>query len=294
MCHGARGAVRAAHDTLVPMTFRDASFEGLGGRQTLRVLEAASADAPLVAVAPALGLRASWYEDLARALVARGVHAALVEWPGQGTSPVRPSRRFDWGYAELLEHLASARETARATLSRSSSFAWLGHSIGGTVGLMDAGRSRAVDHVLLVASGTPYMGSWTGKTARQLHLATYLFPFAARVLGYHDGRLGFGGQEARTLMTQWAHLTRTGVWDVPGCDIEGHLRACETSVLAVRIEGDDYAPERAVEHLLGKVPAARIERAVWSGPEPKTAHIRWPRTPEHAAELASRFVSRRG
>jgi len=274
------------------MISRETSFDGLGGRQVLRVTEAGSADAPLVAIAPALGLRASWYEGLSVALASRGVHAAVIEWPGQGTSPVRPSRRVDWGYAELLEHLAAARAAARSAVPSASSFAWLGHSIGGTVGLMDAGRSRAVERVILVASGTPYMGSWTGKTARQLHLATYLFPLAARLLGYHDGRLGFGGKEARTLMTQWAHLTRTGVWDVPGADIEGYLRACEARVLAVRIEGDEYAPERAVEHLLGKVPRARIERAVWTGPDAKTAHVRWPRTPDRAAELAAEFVCR--
>lgn len=274
--------------------FRDVRFDGLGGDQTLRVIEGSVADAPLITVAPALGLRASWYEDLARALASRGVHAAIVEWPGQGTSPVRPSRRSDWGYAELLDHLAAARAAARTAVPSASSFVWLGHSLGGTIALMDAGRSRAVDRVVLVASGTPYRGSWSGKTARQLHLASYLFPFAARLLGHHDGRLGFGGKEARTLMTQWAHLARTGDWDVPGVDLEGHLRACEAPVLAVRIEGDDFAPERAVEHLLGKTPRARIERATWSGPDAKTAHIRWPRTPDRAAELTVEFVRRAG
>lgn len=269
------------------MTFRDVPFEGLGGKQTLRVLDASMPDAPVIAIAPALGLRASWYEELARALVSRGASAALVEWPGQGTSPVRPSRTWDWGYSELIDHLARARVATRAALPTAARFGWLGHSIGGTIALMDAARSHGVDHVVLVASGTPFKDCWSGSTRAQLHFASYLFPFAASVLGHHDGRLGFGGREARRLMTEWSHLARTGVWSARGLDIEALLGACETPVLAVRVHGDELAPERAVEHLLGKVPRAPIERVTWTGLERKGAHVRWPRTPDHAAQLAA-------
>lgn len=264
-------------------------FAGFGGLQTLRVIEASTPEAPIVAIAPALGLRASWYEDLARALADRGAHAAIAEWPGQGTSPVRPDRRHDWGYAALVDHLAAARAAAREAFPRASRFAWLGHSLGGTVGLMDAGRSAAVDRVVLVASGTPYLGAWTGRMRLQLRLASHLFPLAGRVLGYHDGRLGFGGREARTLMTEWSHLARHGEWKVEGLDVEACLRACEIPVLAVRLEGDDWAPAAATDHLLSKIRSRAIERVTWAGPA-EAPHVRWPRTPEHAAELAVRFV----
>jgi predicted alpha/beta hydrolase len=188
----------------------DVRFDGLGGAQTLRIASVAQADAPVVVIAPALGMRASWYEDLARALASRGVYAAITEWPGQGTSPVRPSRRHDWGYAELLDHLAASRVATRAALPRASTFLWLGHSLGGTIALMDAGRSKAVDRVVLIACGTPYQGAWAGRMRVQLRIASHIFPLAGRVLGYHDGRLGFGGREARTLMTEWSHLARHG------------------------------------------------------------------------------------
>lgn len=266
------------------------TFEGLGGAQTLRLEAATREDAPLVAIAPALGLRASWYEDLARALAARGVHAAITEWPGQGTSPIRPSRRHDWGYAELLDHVAASRVAARAAFPRARSFVWLGHSLGGTLALMDAGRSRAVDRVMLVASGTPFMGAWSGRMRWQLRAASHLFPLAGSVLGYHDGRLGFGGREARTLMRQWSHLARHGTWRVDGEDIEGCLRACEVPVLAVRLEGDDWAPQAATDHLLAKTRARHVERVLWRGPS-QSPHVRWPRTPDHAAELAVAFCA---
>ncbi len=124
------------------MTLPDATFAGLGGAETLRVIDATEGtttgprdEAPIVGIAPALGMRASWYEDLARALAARGVHAAIVEWPG--------------------------------------------------------------------------------RMHTQLTIATYLFPVAGALLGHHDGRLGFGGREARTLMREWSDLARHGVWRAP-------------------------------------------------------------------------------
>ena len=269
----------------------DVRFAGLGGAQTLRVLPCANAEAPIVCIAPALGLRASWYEDLARALVARGLHAAITEWPGQGTSPIRPGRQHDWGYAELLDHLAASRVAARATLAQAHSFVWLGHSLGGTIALMDAGRSEAVDRAILIASGTPFAHAWRGRMRVQLRVASHLFPVAARVLGYHDGRLGFGGREARTLMSEWSHLARHGTWKVRGLDVERCLAACTVPVLAVRLEGDDWAPQAATDHLLSKIASPSIERVTWAGPE-RAPHVRWPRTPEHAADLTVRFVGR--
>ncbi len=267
----------------------DVRFAGLGGAQTLRVWRAPDAAAPIVVIAPALGLRASWYEELARALARRGVHAAVTEWPGQGTSPVRPSREHDWGYAELLDHVSASRVAARAALPSATRFAWLGHSLGGTLALMDAGRSKAVDHVVLVASGTPYAEAWSGRMRLQLRIASRLFPLAGRLLGHHDGRLGFGGREARTLMAQWSHLARHGTWKVDGIDIEGYLRACQCPVLAVRLEGDDWAPAAATDHLVSKIGSQAIERVTWDGPR-EAPHVRWPRTPDHAADLTVRFV----
>jgi predicted alpha/beta hydrolase len=186
-------------------------------------------------------------------------------------------------------------------------FAWLGHSIGGTIALMDAGRSRggnagrsravdagrsrAVDAVILVASGTPYLRSWDGRMRLQLFVASQIFPVAGRVLGYHDGRLGFGGREARTLMKEWSHLTRHGVWKVEGADLEAHLRACESPVLAVGLEGDDWAPSAATEHLLSKIGSHTIERCTWSSGLDHP-HVRWPKRPAHAADLAVHFVER--
>jgi predicted alpha/beta hydrolase len=60
-------------------------------------------------------------------------------------------------------------------------------------------------------------------------------------------------------------------------------------VLAVRLEGDDWAPQAATDHLLSKTGSRAIERVTGKGPR-EAPHVRWPRTPEHAADLTVRFV----
>lgn len=275
---------------MTPRDLEELRFEGLGGPNTLLL---ARATAPSTAhtrtqvlIAPALGLRASYYRAVAEALAHSGLDTAIVEWPGHGSSPVRASRSHDWGYAELGQHLAGAR--ACTALPEHDRVVWLGHSIGGQVAMMDAG-SGDVSGVVLVASGTPWRGAWDGGARVPITLASLVFPVVGALVGHHPGQsLRFGGREARTLMRQWSHLARTG--DYPR-DAEAALAACSAPILAVRIEGDDWAPERAVEHGLGKTHSARVERHVWRGLPPANVHNKWPRLPGLPLERIAAFIA---
>lgn len=260
-------------------------FEGLGGTNTLLHARPSGTPRARVLIAPALGLRAAYYRGVAEALAAADLEVAVVEWPGHGTSPVRARRDHDWGYATLRTHLAQARRA----LPPHPRVVWLGHSIGGQVSMMDAGEHGAeVAGVVLVASGTPWRGAWDGRTRATITLASRLFPVAGALLGYHAGeRLGFGGREARTLMREWAHLARTG--DYPA-DAERALAACTRPILAVRVEGDDWAPERAMAHGLAKTRSARVEHHVWRGLPPQNVHNRWPRLEPLPLERIAAFV----
>src|SRR5690349_20366170 len=131
----------------------DLSFAAHGGPQSATWFGPREARC-VVAIVPALGLRADYYAALSEALVrssAGRVAAVTFDHPGHGKSPIRAGRRSDWGYAEVVAHLAALRQSVRA-VSRGA-FVWLGHSIGGQVALMDAEHA---DAVVLVASGTPY------------------------------------------------------------------------------------------------------------------------------------------
>ncbi len=277
----------APRDPTAAPALEELRFDSVGGANTLLLARAAS-ETPRarVLIAPALGLRASYYKPVAEALARHGMDAAIVEWPGNGSSPVRPDRAHDWGYAELRQHLARAREAAPAHVRT----LWLGHSIGGQVAMMDAGASgpAGVSGVVLVASGTPWRGAWSGPARAPITLASVVFPVVGALVGHHPGaQLRFGGREARTLMRQWSHLARTG--DYPR-DAEAALAACAQPILAVRIEGDDWAPERAVEHGLHKTQSARIERHTWRGLPPANVHNKWPRLDGFPVERIAAFV----
>ena len=266
-------------------------FPTIGGTQSAVLTLSRSVRAPIVLVLPALGLRAEYYAPLVARLAVEGVHAAAIDLPGHGASPVRASRRVDWGYPELVTHAAAARDAASRALPGVPVF-WLGHSIGGQIALLESGlHPGGAAGVALVASGSPYYRAWRGLAALKIALGTRFSAALAGVVGYFPGeQAGFAGREARSVMQQWARLARTGAYRFGAFDGEALLAAGRAPVLALRVLGDDLAPEAAVEHTLGKLGQRTIEREVWRGLATKNVHNRWPRTPEPAVERVTAFV----
>lgn len=266
-------------------------FETQGGQQPAVLTLSRSARAPIVLVLPALGLRAEYYAPLVAQLAANGVHAAAIDFPGHGVSPVRASRRVNWGYPELVAHAAAARQAASRALPDVPVF-WLGHSIGGQVALLESGlHPDGAAGVALVASGSPYVGAWRGLAALKIAVGTRFSAALASVVGHFPGeQAGFAGREARGVMQQWARLARTGAYRFGAFDGDALLAAGRAPVLALRIEGDDLAPEAAVEHTLAKLGQRPIERQLWQGLPRANVHNRWPRSPEPAAERVTSFV----
>lgn len=271
---------------------RQVELELLGG-QRVRLLRNERATAPLVLIAPALGLRADYYAALCQALAGAGVHAAAIDLPGHGASPVRAGRGRDWGYLEVLDHLSRARVRLCAELGVSRCV-WLGHSIGGQLALMDAGRAgEAVSAVILVASGTPYYRGWEGVAAYKILAGTALAQLVARTLGYLPGeQLGFAGREAHRLISEWASLSRTGRYQCAGVDAEDLLGRCQVPILSLRLAGDTLAPLRAVEHGLSKVGSKDVAHFTIEPADRRNIHNRWPRTPEPVVRTAVPFLER--
>lgn len=271
------------------------TFDGLGGHQRAG-WRGGAAPACVIGVVPALGLRADYYTPLAEALASEGVAVVTLDLPGHGQSPLRAGRAHDWGYPQLVRHLAALREAARAA-APGARFVWLGHSIGGQVALMDAEHA---DATVLVASGPPYFRAWTGVARLRLLALTQMSSVVAGVLGHYPGEaLGFGGREARTLIAQWARAARTGRYVFDGLDGDAAIARVRTPLLAIRVEGDDLAPERAIEHTLAKATAARIGRGLHplAEQDPKVRanpHNRWPRSPAPIAREVRRFLVSEG
>lgn len=267
-----------------------------GASVDLQVVKPVSAARNVLLWLPALGVAARNYVPLARELAGRGVAVALHEWRGNGSSDRRAARAQDWGYRELLEYDIPASRLAVGTALPHARF-WLGgHSLGGQLATLAAALdAERVAGLALVASGSPY---WRMFRHAWLIRATYIaVPWIAAAWGYFPGRrLGFGGREARGVMSDWARSGRSGRYaarHVPH-DLEAALARVRAPVLALRLVDDWLGPEASLDWLLRKMPAASQEGGL-IGPEALEGapadHFAWMKKPAAIAqEVATKIL----
>ncbi|MFD4483368.1 alpha/beta fold hydrolase [Streptomyces sp. NPDC058471] len=253
----------------------------------LRGSEASPRPAPAVLILPAMGTPARYYRAFARQLNAEGLTALTVDLRGQGESTPRvtDADALDHGYRTIVEQdLIAVIDAIRAELGPEPPLYLLGHSLGGQLGLIHAalGIGPGVDGVALVASGSVWFRAY-GPLRGPLLLIGELFAAATTtLLGRWPGtRLGFGGNQPKGVMRDWARQGRTGRYSSPGSphDYEAALGALALPVLAVSVEGDTWAPVAALDHLVGKVPGARVTRRRYSVQEAgaRLDHFLWTR-----------------
>jgi predicted alpha/beta hydrolase len=225
-----------------------------GTSYVVTLARAADPAAPVVVVAPAMGMKARYYLPLIEALAAAGINAAVAEQRGHEADGGRiPGRRYDFGYAELVDDLAGALDSVRAALPGAPIHV-LGHSLGGQIAAAYAGsHPGAVDGLIFVAASIPHWPHW----GPRLLVAGYAFPLISRVVGHFPGaRLRFAGREARGVMRDWGVLARTGRLVVG----EQGLADLDIPVLAVSIEGDPLGVPAAVDALAAMLPNATVTR----------------------------------
>ncbi|MEU6989089.1 alpha/beta fold hydrolase [Streptomyces sp. NPDC046465] len=279
--------------------------------------------APAVLILPAMGTAARYYRRFARQLHDEGLTVLTVDLRGQGESapgatgtPGAPADTrhgaLDHGYRAIVEEdLPAVVAAIRDELGPEPPLHLLGHSLGGQLGLVYAavaqgtpGRSGhsgrpgrpgrpGVDGVALVATGSVWYRAFGPLRGVGLFLFQLLVTGAVTVLGRWPGtRLGFGGDQPKGVMRDWARQVRTGRYRAKGSalDYEAALGALELPVLAVSVEQDGYAPVTALDHLLGKVPQARLTRRHYTTQEAgrRLDHFAWTRA---GATLAKRVAA---
>lgn len=211
---------------------------------------------------PAMGMPARHYLPLAQALADRGIAVVLHEWRGIGSSDRRAGRQCDWGYRQLLQDdLPAGMAAVRRCWPQAP--CWLGgHSLGGQLGLLYASlHPDDFAGLVLVASGAPY---WRRFRHGWLIAAAYaLAPALAGLVGHLPGRrIGFGGNEARGVIADWARSGRSGRYAAQGIaqDLDAALAMLHTPVLAIRLCDDWLVPAASLDWLLGKVPHGTVQR----------------------------------
>jgi predicted alpha/beta hydrolase len=279
----------SGHRDAAPLAFWPAASEAGGAAVALAPGPAAlvlPALGPAALVLPALGVPAGAYRRLAEALSAAGTPTGVAEWRGGGASPVRASRRSDWGYLDLFQHEVQGGIAALRERLAGRPVAVVGHSLGGHLGLM--ARAQAVPGlagVLTVASGTPTLRFFAPKLRLQLRFVLSAHGVTGPLLGYFPGhRIGFGGRQPRQLMDEWALLARLGRFEIGGRNLlEPRSEAARRlPVRSLSLPHDIYAPRAATEHLLqlaGVGPEA-VER--FEGPGP-LGHFDWLKEPRALA-----------
>lgn len=262
---------------------------GAGYRVPLKWYEA-RAGAPVMLLMPALGVSARFYDKLATALATRGFNVALLEQRGQGDSALRPSRHSDWGFAEVLDQDLPAVLGWLREQHPHAPLYLMGHSLGGHYAAITAGRfPTRVSGVVLVATGSPWLRAFSGTMRKKVRLLTHLIPVCSRIWGYYPGdRIGFGGREARTLMSDWRALALTNRYRARGLDedLDAAIAAYPGPVLAIRLADDPFAPAAAVHAVTDKFrvagPLEEVLTADQLGDE--ADHFRWARQADSVAQ----------
>ena len=243
--------------------------------------------APAVLILPAMGTPARFYRRFARQLHDEGLTVLTADLRGQGeaTPLVTDPDALGHGYRDLVEEdLPAVLAAVRAELGPEPPLYLLGHSLGGQLALLYAasGRGPRVAGVALVASGSVYFRAYGPLRGPGLLLGELAIAGVSTLLGRWPGsRLGFGGDQPKGVMRDWARQGRTGRYAPKGSllDYEAALAALELPVLAVSVEHDTLAPATALDHLLGKVPGVGLTRRHYTAQEAgaRLDHFAWAR-----------------
>lgn len=251
--------------------------------------------AAVVVIVPGMGVPASYYEPLARALARRGLAVATSELRGIGTSSIRARRGTDFGWRELVElDMPAILDAARRCLGDLPRVL-LGHSLGGQLAALHLSRAPVDARGLaLVASGSVWFRNFGPVRGVGLLGVSRMYRATANALGYFPGRrLGFGGTEARSVMNDWAAHVRTGRYRLRGTafDYEAALGRLRLPVLGLSIAGDTWAPPAALHSLLDRMREATcITRVVGPIAGEQLDHFRWARRPAAVVDVVVPWV----
>lgn len=245
----------------------------------------------VVLVLPALGVRASYYKPFCIALAQKGLHAATIDWRGNGTSSVRPSYEVDYGYQDLIDDTVKVIFQLDKVFPQSKKII-IGHSLGGQIGsLLMSRHPLLMEQLFLVAACNVYYEGFIGQE-RKIKRAAKWIPIIATFFGHFPGKwVGFGGKEARGVMADWSDNALTGLYELAreDFDYEKAMSLCTNPITAISLEGDNLAPKEAVGNLVEKFKSStkniHIEATSEDFGIDDLSHFNWVKHPNYIVDL---------
>lgn len=254
----------------------------------------------IIMVFPAMGVKAAYYKALGAELSANGYIAAICDLRGLGNSSVRPSRKINFGYTEMLHYdYQTAFDNIKQRYADKPVY-FLGHSLGGQLGsLFAADHPGALAGLILVASCSVYYRGWSGLSRPRVWIGTQFAGLVGKVLGYFPGRqIGFGGLEAAGVIADWSRQARTGkyVLGKERVSYEEKLGEVTLPVLSITFEADTLCPKVPAMNLYQKFSAAsQVEHIHLLPDDPRNDHFKhfnWAKKPANIVSMIDEWVKK--
>lgn len=247
---------------------------------------------------PGMGLSARQYIHFAKVLAEQDIEIFIHEWRGIGSSSCRASRHSDWSYRELLDEDLTAASDAICKQTGKDAIVIGGHSLGSQFACLKAAMAPDLYNALiLVAGGSPYWRTFGLRMKLLMAMVIAGFPMIAGAMGYYPGKkLGFGGREARGVISDWARTARTGRYRLSGMntDLEAALADLQMPVLAINMADDWFVPESSLKWLTGKLEQCDVSHhTLVAESNGSTAdHYAWMHTPEATVACVAKWMKK--
>lgn len=204
-------------------------------------------------IAPAMGVRRTFYAGFARWLAGRGLATGVLDYRGTGGSRPLRLEELDARLPDLARLDLPAAGERLAERHPGLPGTYVGHSLGAQLfGLLpEPGR---YGRMLMVNSGSAHWRLWPAPDRWAVAGMWYVIvPLLTRVYGHFPAwMVGMGDELPAGVALDWARWARHPAYavDEEGRPLREGFRSYRGKIRAVGFSDDPFAPRRAVEELL--------------------------------------------